>query len=116
VDRLIRGAFGYYGKGVTAFGTKAFTGGIVEADSQSGISGGSLNEIGAGGVGGGTIVSSGGSSGLVFTELGEVPFLGNVGLVGFPTGVGVYAEGEAGNREFGGGLYVNVVPNAGCNK
>jgi RHS repeat-associated protein len=110
------GAFGYYGKGVTAFGAKAFTGGIVEADSQSGISGGSLNEIGAGGVGGGSIVSSGGTSGLVYTELAEIPFLGNVGLVGFPSGVGVYAEGEAGNREFGGGLYANIVPNAGCHK
>jgi len=108
------GAFGYYGKGVTAFGAKAFTGGIVEADSRSGISGGSLNEVGVAGVGGGSIVSSGGSGGLVYTEVGEIPFLGNVGLVGFPDGVGVYAEGEAGNREFGGGLYMNVTTNAGC--
>jgi hypothetical protein len=48
--------------------------------------------------------------------MAEIPFLGNVGLVGFPAGVGVYVEGEAGNREFGGGAYVNIVPNAGCHQ
>jgi hypothetical protein len=37
-------------------------------------------------------------------------------LVGFSTGVGVYAEAEVGNREVGGGLYTNIVPNAGCRK
>jgi hypothetical protein len=108
------GAFGYYGKGVTALGAKSFTGVIVEADSQSGMSGGVLNEAGAGGVGVGSIVSVNGSSGLVYTELVEIPFFGSIGIVGFPTGAGVYVEGEVVNREVGGGAYANIVPNAGC--
>ena len=108
------GVFGYYGKGFTAFGAKAFTGGIVEVDSRSGVSGGSLNEVGFGGGGAGSIVSPSGTQGLIFGEVGEVPLVGDVGVIGFPFGVGVYAEGELGGREVGGGAYLNLTTIAGC--
>jgi hypothetical protein len=78
------------------------------------MTGGALNEFGAGGVGGGSILSSNGSSGLLYTEVAEIPFLANVGLVGFSTGVRAYAEGEFLNRGVGGGFYANIVQNAGC--
>jgi hypothetical protein len=112
------GVFGYYGKGVTALGVKGFTGVIGEADSRSGITGGSLNEFGAFGVGGGSIVGSGGVTGLGFAELGEIPGVGSAGGVAFGGtdggGIGGYGEGEFLGREAGGGAYLNVTPVSEC--
>jgi len=108
------GVFGYRGKGVTAFGAKAFTGVISEVDSRSGASGGLLHEVGFGGVGLGSITSSGGTQGLIFGEVLEVPGVAAVGVVGFPSGAGVYVEGELDGREVGGGAYLNLTTIAGC--
>jgi len=112
------GAFGFYGKGVTAFGVKGFTGVIGEWDSRSGVSGGVLSEAGAFGVGAGSIVGSSGVSRLGFVELGEIPGVGSAGALGFAgaggSGLGGYAEGEFVGREAGGGGYLNITPVSAC--
>jgi hypothetical protein len=92
------GIFGFAGNGVS---------GIVEYDSEGGLSSGALGEIGGGGVGGGgagTATSSGlQGEGLVFiggdvgmfTTISKVPQIGPYVEVGIPNtklsaGVGVY--------------------------
>jgi hypothetical protein len=87
------GVFGYYGKGVTAFGFKGFTGVIGEYDSRTGGSVGTLKELGAGGVGGGVINSTSGKFGVAYAELAEIPGVAQAGVVAFGDGVGAYAEG-----------------------
>lgn len=44
------GIFGYYGKGITAFGAKGFSGVIGEYDTRSGFMLGKLSEAGLGGL------------------------------------------------------------------
>lgn len=122
------------GAGVFAYGGRSFdagqpvngfAGGIVEADSNSGISKGALFELGGGEgyVGGaGKIVSSSGnglgSSGLVYGGVGGGVFgaHGASGLVGFSSGAGVFGEISAGGREVGVGGYLSLATTGGCPK
>lgn len=102
-----------------------FAGGIIEADTSSGISRGALFELGGGEGymgGAGKIVSpsSGGlgSSNLVYGGMGgEIPGAhAAAGVVGFSSGGGFFAEISVGGREFGVGLYLNVASTGGCKK
>ncbi len=117
------GAFAYGGRSLDVGPANGFAGGIVEADSNSGVSKGALFEAGGGeGVvgGGGYIVSNSGgglgSSSFAYGGAGvELPGAhASVGEVGFSSGIGVYGDVSAGGREVGAGAYLNVTTNAGC--
>ena len=117
------GVFAYGGRSIDAGPASGFAGGIIEADTQSGVSKGALFEAGGGEGytgGGGMIVSNGsgglGSSNLVYGGVGGgVPGAHvGAGLVGFSSGVGAYGELSAGGREVGAGAYLNITTNAGC--
>lgn len=117
------GAFAYGGRSLDVGPANGFAGGIIEADSNSGISKGALFEGGGGEgiVGGGGLVvansSNGmGSEGLAYGGAGvELPGAhASTGLVGFGGGVGVYGDVSAGGREVGAGAYLNITTNAGC--
>jgi hypothetical protein len=119
------GAYAYGGRSLDAGAVNGFAGGIVEADTHSGLSKGALFELGGGEayIGGvGKIVSPStrglGSANLVYGGVGgEIPGAhAAAGLVGFSSGAGVFGEISAGGREFGIGLYVNIVPTGGCQK
>jgi hypothetical protein len=117
------GAFAYGGRSVDAGPANGFAGGIIAADSNSGVSKGAIFEGGGGeGVvgGGGYIVSNGssglGSEGFAYGGAGvELPGAhASVGEVGFTSGIGVYGDVSAGGREVGAGAYLNVTSNAAC--
>jgi len=117
------GVFAYGGRSLDAGPANGFAGGIVEADSNSGVSKGALFEGGGGeGVigGGGYIVSNDsgglGSSNFAYGGAGvELPGAhASVGEVGFSSGIGAYADVSAGGREVGAGAYLNITTNAGC--
>ena len=119
------GVFGYGGRSLDAGVGNGFAGGIVEADTRSGVSKGALFEGGGGeGVvgGAGHIVSSGGgglgNSSFIYGGPGvEVPFAhAGAGLVGFTNGAGAYGDILAGGREVGVGAYLNITNNAGCQR
>jgi hypothetical protein len=110
------GAFGYAGKGGTAFGVKMFSGAIYEWDSNNEKTIGTLKEAGAGGVGGGFIHSSSGLLGLGYVELGEIPGLVDAGAVGGNGWAGGYAEGELFGGEVGGGAYADITSVAACDQ
>jgi hypothetical protein len=118
------GVFAYGGRSLDAGLANGFSGGIIEADSVSGISQGALFEGGGGeGIvgGGGIIVANDGggmlgSENLVYGGAGvEIPGAhAGVGVIGFTGGIGGYAEISVAGREFGGGAYLNITNNAGC--
>jgi RHS repeat-associated protein len=118
------GAFAYGGRSLDAGPASGFAGGIIEADSRSGISKGALFEAGGGEgftAGGGLIVANQGggmlgSENLMFAGAGVgIPGAhAGAGLVGFDSGLGVYGEVSAGGREVGIGAYLNITTNAGC--
>lgn len=108
------GGFLYGGKGVTAFGFKGFSGGIVDWDSKARLTSGTLKEAGAGGIGTGFIHTSKGISGLGYVELGEIPGIADWGTVAGKGWAGGYAEGELFGAEVGGGAFANITSMAAC--
>ena len=117
------GAFGIVGREADGAVAGALTGGIAEADSVDGVSGGNVTEAWAGGeggaVGGGKITGTGQSN--IFTQgyfgFGGFSFsagpLGaiQVGVVGNPLGGawgGLYAEGHIGPVAVEGGGYLRT--------
>ena len=117
------GVFADGSRSLDAGPASGFAGGIIEADSGTGVCRGALFEAGGGEGymgGGGMIVSNDGgglgSSNLAYGGVGGgVPGAHvGAGLVGFSSGVGAYGEVSAGGREVGVGAYLNVTANAGC--
>jgi RHS repeat-associated protein len=118
------GVYYYAGREVSAGTVHGFVGGINEFDSVGGKSSGTLVELGGGeGVtaGGGFITTAQGngpltSEGLLFGGAGvNSPVAStSVGIVGFQSGAGVYAEGFLFGKGGGGGAYLNVTTNGGC--
>jgi hypothetical protein len=117
------GAFAYGGRSLDVGPANGFAGGIIEADSNTGISKGALFEAGGGeGMvgGGGLVVANGsngmGSEGLAYGGAGiELPGAhASAGLVAFGGGAGVYGDVSAGGREVGAGAYLNITTNAAC--
>ena len=116
------GAFVYGGRSLDAGPVNGFAGGIIEADTSSGISKGALFELGGGEgyIGGaGKIVSPNsaglGSANLVYGGVGVGIPGAHVagGLVGFSSGGGFFAEISAAGSEFGIGLYADA-STGGC--
>jgi RHS repeat-associated protein len=127
------GVYAYVGREFGGGGVNGFTGGIVEIDSQHGISSGSLGELGAGegvvGGVGGTVTQRGNgpvsSEGLVYAGIGaHSPLVSTSGgVVAFGngpssvTGVGLYGEAFLGQGGGGAGVYVNLSSiGRGCGK
>ncbi len=119
------GGFAYGGRSLDAGPLSGFAGGVVEADTNSGVSKGTLFEVGGGEgyMGGvGKIVSPSpgglGSSNLVYGGVGGGVPGAHVagGAVGFSSGGGFFAESSIGGAEFGIGLYLNVASTGGCKK
>lgn len=118
------GVFAYGGRSLDLGPANAFAGGIIEADSVSGISKGALFEGGGGEgmTGGGGVIVANGAGGLLGSEnlayggagVGIPGAHVGGGVVGFTGGIGGYAEISAGGREVGGGAYLNITNNAGC--
>jgi len=113
------GVFAYGGRSIDAGPASGFAGGIAEADTHSGGSVGQLVEVSGGeGVvgGGGRIYSGGNSEPLIFGGVGlYAPGAhASIGEVGYPSGIGGYADGSAGGWEGGAGAYVNITTNAAC--
>jgi RHS repeat-associated protein len=116
------GVFGYSGTEVGS----VFRGDIEDWDTQSGHSKGTLTEITGGELAhlGGGVIQHGGETALkgewiLFGGAGaDIPFVasGSVGVVGFPSGVGVYGEGFLFTQGGGVGAYVNVGTHGGCKK
>ena len=117
------GAFAYGGRSLDVGPANGFVGGIIEADSNTGISKGAIFEGGGGEgiVGGGGLIVSSNGNGLVRENLAfggpgiELPGAhASTGFVGFTTGLGVYGDISGGGREVGVGVYLNITTNAGC--
>ena len=114
------GAFYYYGK-ESGGPVSTFVGGIKEFDSRSGTSEGLLMEgsVGEGVLGGGgVIVTNAGTSPIAFGGAGAKTPIASAsgGLVGFPTGIGLYAEGFLGSGGGGAGAYLNITSVGACNQ
>ena len=119
------GVFAYGGRSFDAGPVNGFAGGIIEADSSSGISKGALFELGGGEAymgGAGKIVSSSGnglgSANLVYGGVGGGVFgaHGATGFVGFSSGAGVFGEISAAGREIGVGGYLDLATTGRCGK
>ena len=117
------GAFAYGGRSLDAGPINGFAGGIVEADTSSGVSKGVLFELGGGEglIGGvGKIVSSSpgglGSSNLAYGGVGGGVLGAHAaaGVVGFSSGGGFFADVSIGGAEFGIGLYLDLSSTGGC--
>ncbi|MGC1657881.1 MAG: RHS repeat-associated core domain-containing protein, partial [Candidatus Acidiferrales bacterium] len=113
------GAFVYSGVEGNLFGAHGFAGTIDEYDTRSGFSSGTLFEAGGGeGLvgGGGRIVSGSGNTNLLYGGFGvETPVAGaSAGVVGFPSGGGVFGEASLGPFAAGGGAYVNITTAGSC--
>jgi RHS repeat-associated protein len=118
------GAYLYAGKELDVGGVNGFAGGITEFDSRAGVGKGALFESGGGEgvVGGGGYVatsdSKGHASGSGLAYLGSgvhaVAAGASIGVVGFSSGVGVYAEVSLFGRAAGVGIYANIRTNSAC--